>query len=224
MNATEQDSQYFLDKVTSGHEGSIKNVINSLETQSNNIQKGSKMFDALIYAGLFHTLDEANNHDNGISQSKIDDIHTKMKQDLANVKSEKLADIVSAYCDAAYLAVSEQEELMKNNPGLLRRIKPDPQAQADWVKQAIEEDFIIPNVIGQRRLAGKYIRPLEIYCRHNFAGDGTVSLIASAEQLDQYIDAQEERIRNIAAQRYQAEEKVVTKERVMTGGRGGGGC
>ena len=32
MNATEQDSQYFLDKVTSGHEGSIKNVINSLET------------------------------------------------------------------------------------------------------------------------------------------------------------------------------------------------
>jgi hypothetical protein len=35
------------------------------------------MFDAFIYAGLFHTLDEANNHDNGISQSKIDDIHTK---------------------------------------------------------------------------------------------------------------------------------------------------
>ena len=130
------------------------------------------MFDARIYSGLFHVLDETNNHDNGISQSKIDDIHTKMKQDLASVKSEKLADIVSAYCDAAYLAVSEQEELMKNNSGLLRRIKPGPQAQADWVRQAIEKDFIIAHVIGKRRLAGKYVRPLEIYCRDNFEGEG----------------------------------------------------
>ena len=71
-------------------------------------------------------------------------------------------------------------------------------------------------------MAGKYVRPLEIYCRDNFGGDDTVSLIASAEQLDQYIDAQEERIRNIA-QRHQAEEKVMTKDRFMAGGRGGGG-
>ena len=70
-------------------------------------------------------------------------------------------------------------------------------------------------------MAGEYLRPLEIYCRDNFGRDDTVSLIASAEQLDQYIDAQEERIRNIA-QRHQAEEKVMARDRVMAGGRGGG--
>jgi hypothetical protein len=105
---------------------------------------------------------------------------------------------------------------------LLRRIKPDPQAQADWVKQIVEEDFIIAEVIGKRRMAGKYTRPIETYCRDKLTGDGTISLIASAEQLDQYIDTQEERIRNITAQRYQAEENI-PKSRVMAGGRGGGG-
>ena len=103
-----------------------------------------------------------------VSQSKIDGIYAKLKQDLANVKSEKLTEIVSSYCNAAHLAVSEQEELMKNNSGLLRRIKPGPRAQADWVRQAIEDDFIIAHVISKKRLAGKYVRPLEIYCRDNF--------------------------------------------------------
>ena len=62
VNATEQDSQFFLESVTKGQGGSIKSMITSLGIKSNNIHEGSTMFEPLIYTGLFTKLDEVVEH------------------------------------------------------------------------------------------------------------------------------------------------------------------